>query len=90
MTASSPRVQFAQVPDYIGRSDLPKYYPICERKVDILIARGDIPLIRLGRRVIFRRQDVEAYLDSFLVTAATAEAEAAPRRPGRPRKRPVA
>jgi len=51
-------------PDFLSRIDVPQYFPICQRVVDQWIADQAVPVIRLGRKPIFRRVDIETYLNA--------------------------
>ena len=44
-----------------------KYLIISERKLRDLIAEGDVRHVRLGSRIILRRQDLDLFLEGRLV-----------------------
>ena len=39
-----------------------EYLKISQRKLDYLMAKGEIPHAHIGRRVIFRRCDLDAFV----------------------------
>lgn len=45
---------------------------ISRRQLDYLVARGELPVVKVGRRTMFRRADVEAYVDARVETRTTA------------------
>lgn len=47
---------------------------ISRRQLDYMVARGDLPVVKVGRRSMFRRSDVEAYVASRVVTRGPATA----------------
>ena len=58
------------IPPYLGRTDVPKYYPVCLRVVDSWIANGVVPIIRVGgSKPVFKSSEINKYLDSLLTTA---------------------
>lgn len=52
------------IPPYLSRTDVPQFYPVCQRVVDTWIASSTVPIIRIGKKPILRRDDIEAFLDS--------------------------
>jgi excisionase family DNA binding protein len=42
------------------------YVGISERKLRELIARGDIRYVRLGSRIILRKQDIDSWLEGMV------------------------
>lgn len=54
------------IPPYLSRTQVPKFYPICQRVVDDWIASSVIPIIRVGKKPVLRRDDIEKHLDSLI------------------------
>lgn len=40
---------------------------ISRRTLDYMVERGDLPVVKVGRRSMFRRSDVEAYIAARVV-----------------------
>lgn len=56
------------IPPYLSRSEVPQFYPVCQRVVDGWIASSVVPVIRVGKKPILRRDDIEQYLDSLVAS----------------------
>lgn len=56
----------SNIPPYLSRRQVPEFYPICQRVVDDWIASSAIPIIRVGKKPILRRDDIERHLDSLI------------------------
>lgn len=56
------------IPPYLSRREVPEFYPICQRVVDKWIASSAIPIIRVGKKPLLRRDDIERYLDSLVAS----------------------
>lgn len=56
------------IPPYLSRSEVPQFYPVCQRVVDDWIASSVVPVIRVGKKPILRRDDIEQYLDSLVAS----------------------
>ena len=54
------------VTEYLTKKDLMAYLKISRTTVDRLMKEG-LPHIKLDRRVLFRKEDVDAFLERFLV-----------------------
>lgn len=63
---------------YVTRVELARILKVSVRKVDSMIAEKEIPVIRLGKAVRFRLEDVERRLDE----AMEAESEQKEIQPG--------
>lgn len=46
----------------LDRHKTADYLGISVRKVDYLRARNELPCIKLGKRTLFRKQDIDAYI----------------------------
>jgi len=53
----------------MGRHELAKFFKVSVRTVDGWTAQNLVPFRRLGRRIIFRIEQVEASLAAYDVTA---------------------
>lgn len=56
------------IPPYLSRSEVPQFYPVCQRVVDGWIATSVVPVIRVGKKPILRRDDIERYLDTLVAS----------------------
>jgi len=56
------------VTEYLTKKDLMAYLKISRTTADRLMKEG-LPNIKLDRRVLFRKEDVDAFLERFLVKA---------------------
>lgn len=56
------------IPPYLSRSQVPQFYPVCQRVVDSWIASSVVPIIRVGKKPLLRRDDIERYLDALVAT----------------------
>lgn len=56
------------IPPYLSRTEVSAFYPVCQRVVDGWIASSAIPIIRVGKKPILRRDDIEKHLDSLIAT----------------------
>lgn len=56
------------VTEYLTKKDLMAYLKISRTTTDRLMKDG-LPHIKLDRRVLFRKEDVDAFLERFLVRA---------------------
>jgi len=54
---------------WMGRHELAKFFKVSVRTVDGWTAQNLVPFRRLGRRIIFRIEQVEASLAAYDVTA---------------------
>jgi excisionase family DNA binding protein len=50
-------------PDYLSKKDLRDYLKISSATVSRLMRQG-LPYIKLERRVLFKREDVDAFLET--------------------------
>jgi hypothetical protein len=55
------------IPPYLSRTQVPEFYPVCQRTVDDWIAHAVMPIGRVGSKPIFKRDEIEKYLDSLMV-----------------------
>jgi excisionase family DNA binding protein len=56
------------VTEYFTKKDLMAYLKISRTTADRLMKEG-LPHIKLERRVLFRKEDVDAFLERYLVKA---------------------
>lgn len=56
------------VTEYLTKKDLMVYLKISRTTVDRLMKEG-LPHIKLDRRVLFRKEDVDSFLERYLVKA---------------------
>jgi hypothetical protein len=63
-----PGSNMSAIPPYLSRTEVPTYYPVCQRVVDGWIASSIIPIIRVGKKPILRRDDIERHLDSLVAS----------------------
>ena len=49
--------------DLLTKEDVEAYLRIGRRTLDRLIKAREIPFIKLGRRVLFRKTDIDAWLE---------------------------
>lgn len=45
----------------IGKKPAAEILDLCPRTIDYLVAGGELPVVRVGRRVLFRVADLEAF-----------------------------
>lgn len=50
--------------ELITKAELIDYLRISKRTLDKLMKTGDLPYIKLSRRVLFKREDVDAFLET--------------------------
>lgn len=66
----------AQVEGYgsplVDKSGGAKYLRVCTRTIDNLMKRGELPFVKLGRRVLFRRSDLDRLIAQRLTVRAKA------------------
>lgn len=70
-TPAPIKIDRAPRPDLVTRQELAEILRVSDRYVDRLIERNAIPYAKVGRYCRFRFSDVEEYLDSCRVPAAT-------------------
>lgn len=79
-------VQNRQQPEIMSRAEAADYLRISIRKLDYLAESGEIKLIKLGEgkrsRVLYRRKDLNEFLESNLVCDQKEAAKAARRAVG--------
>ena len=56
------------VNEYLTKKDLMAYLKISRTTADRLMKEG-LPHIKLDRRVLFRKEDVDSFLERYLVKA---------------------
>ncbi len=47
-------------------NEVARYLRISERNLRSIISSGDLKVVRIGRRIVIRYQDVQAYLEKNL------------------------
>ena len=52
---------------YLTKKELAQEIGFSVRQIDTLRSKGEIPWIKQGRRVLFRRVDIDAWLEKGLV-----------------------
>lgn len=57
--------------DLLTRQDMMTYLSISSATLHRLMKSGAFPYIKMGRRVLFRRADIDAYLEAHLVKPAS-------------------
>lgn len=50
--------------DLLTKADVLKYLRISNRTLYLLMKRNEFPYIKLGKRVLFRQSEIDAYLES--------------------------
>lgn len=60
-TASAKRVKKTQ--DLLTRIDVSRLLGVSHTTVLTLERRGDLPVVRIGKMVRYRREDVEAFIE---------------------------
>ena len=55
---------------YVGKAEAANYAGQCVRTLDYARERGDLPYYRVGRKVLFRVADLDAWMDRFRVDVA--------------------
>jgi excisionase family DNA binding protein len=50
--------------DLLTKAEALKYLRISNRTLYLLMKRHEFPYIKLGKRVLFRRTEIDAYLES--------------------------
>ena len=50
--------------ELMTKAELMDYLRISKRTLDKLMKTGDLPYIKLARRVLFKREDVDAFLET--------------------------
>lgn len=55
------------VQDYMTKKELQAYLRICPATVQKLMNQRAIPYVKLGKRVLFRKSDVDKFMESKLV-----------------------
>ncbi len=60
---------------YFTRIELARILRISVRKVDSMIAAREIPVLRLGKSVRFRLEDVERQINETMLTRSAGEAQ---------------
>lgn len=68
-------------PEFIARLQVPEHFPVSLRTVDTWISLQSIPVVRFGRKVVFRSADIRQLFNSHLTVPA-----APPAKVGRPTK----
>lgn len=58
------RVGFEDLPDVLEVRDLSKILPFSISHIRLLVRRGDIPSMRLGRKHLILKRDLIALLDA--------------------------
>ncbi len=58
--------------EYFSKKDLMAYLKVSKGTVENLMRQG-LPFIKLERRVLFRREDVDAFLESKIVRKTNLE-----------------
>lgn len=53
--------------DLLTKAELGKHLRVSRATVDRLIERREIPYVKIGRRVLFRREDVDRFIASRIV-----------------------
>lgn len=51
-------------PPYLSKKEAQEYTGLSRSYIDELTERGDIPYIKSDRRVVFRKKDLDSYLNS--------------------------
>ena len=64
-------------PLFLGRVDAARALGVSARQVDYMVARGDLPVARIGRRVLFPYAELQRFAAELVGTAG----DAAPDRP---------
>jgi len=54
------------------------YLGISQSKLYQMVSRREIPFYKVGGKILFKREDLDAYLESCRVGAAEAKTKAAP------------
>ncbi len=54
-------------PDLLTRQEAMDYLRISKRTLDNLMRKRDIPFIKIGKKVLFRKADIDAWLESKVV-----------------------
>lgn len=73
--ASVTVARMAEQQRFLTRDEAAAYLRISTRYLDVETAAGRIPAIRLGRRVTYSRDDLEAYAASRKDTGPTRPAD---------------
>jgi len=55
--------------EYLTRSQLAEYLSISERKLSSMVASREIPVVKIGRCVRFRKSEVDKALQKFTIQA---------------------
>jgi len=53
--------------DLFTRKEIMEYLRISRGTLDRMMKRRDLPFIKLGKKVLFRKQDIDRFLESKLV-----------------------
>jgi len=54
---------------YLSRVAAGAYLGVCTRYIDRLVASGKLPTVRIGRRVLFDRADLDGFAQSCKTAA---------------------
>jgi len=61
------------IPGYLTKRQTAQYAGHSQRTIDRWRAKGDLPFYRMGaRKLLFRAEDIDAYLSRFRVDVAEA------------------
>lgn len=58
------QANYQTVPGLLNREQAAKALGICGRNVDYLRERGQLPSIRIGRRILYAPTDLEQFIES--------------------------
>jgi NitT/TauT family transport system substrate-binding protein len=53
--------------ELLTKRELMEYLRISKGTLDKLMKRRDLPFLKLGKRVLFRRQEIDAWLEKYRV-----------------------
>jgi len=53
--------------DLLTRKETMEYLRICRGTLDRMMKKHDIPFIKMGKKVLFRKSDIDAFLESKTV-----------------------
>jgi excisionase family DNA binding protein len=62
------QANYETVPGLLSREQAAKALGICGRNVDYLRERGQLPFIRIGRRILYAPTDLEQFIEARRVT----------------------
>jgi len=53
--------------DYMERAEVMEYLRISRGTLDKLQKRREIPFAKIGKKVLFRKRDIDAWMESMIV-----------------------